>query len=55
MQETQHDGRTSRFAYDEDGRLLRAENKEIKVAFKHDLGGRIVKRDTGRALHHAQV
>ena len=43
LQETQHDGRTSRFAYDEDGRLLRAENKEIKVTFKHDLGGRIVK------------
>ena len=47
LQETQHDGRTSRFAYDEDGRLLRAENKEIKVAFKHDLGGRIVKETQG--------
>ena len=47
LQETQHDGRTSRFAYDEDGRLLRAENKEIKVTFKHDLGGRIVKETQG--------
>ena len=47
LQETQHDGRTSRFAYDEDGQLLRAENKEMKVAFKHDLGGRIVKETQG--------
>ena len=28
LQETQHDGRTSRFAYDEDGRLLRAETRK---------------------------
>ena len=39
LQETQHDGRTSRFAYDEDGRLLRAENKEIKVASSTTLEG----------------
>ena len=47
LQETQHDGRTSCFAYDGDGQLLRAENKEMKVAFKYDTGGRIVKETQG--------
>ena len=37
---------TSRFAYD-DGLLLRAENAEIKVAFKRDAAGRVIKETQG--------
>ena len=38
---------TSRFAYDGDGLLLRAENAEIKVAFKRDATGRVIKEMQG--------
>ena len=38
---------TSRFAYDGDGLLLRAENAEIKVAFKRDAAGRVIKEMQG--------
>ena len=47
MEERHHDGRTSRFAYDGDGLLLRAENGETKVAFKRDAAGRVVKEAQG--------
>ncbi len=38
---------TSRFAYDGDGLLLRAENAEIKVAFKRDAAERVIKEMQG--------
>ena len=47
LEERHHDGRTSRFAYDGDGLLLRAENEETKVAFKRDAAGRVIKETQG--------
>ena len=47
MEERHHDGRTSRFAYDGDGLLLRAENGETEVAFKRDAAGRVIKETQG--------
>ena len=47
MEERHHDGRTSRFAFDGDGLLLRAENEGAKVAFKRDAAGRVIKETQG--------
>ena len=47
LEERHHDGRTSRFAYDGDSLLLRAENEETKVAFKRDAAGNVLEE-----LHH---